>query len=302
MLLLDNAWYKDIIDCMWEAVWIWDENEKTVYANKVFLDIVWYNLNEIIGKESYNFRDDESIQIVKDNNLLRKKWQKSTYYGYLKSRKWELIPVYTSGTPISWWWTVWIMTDLRILNQSIEKINHLTLLVNNMLNMMILSKDFIIDSHKVSFFSIISWLESMIQKYKNISKKNHVRTLIEVQPGIENCQIVTNLDALIEVIENLYVSLLSFTKPNWWEIFIKIIQKNHKEIYFEIIDNGLWIPHELTKNIFSNFSNLQKIKKNNHDTLWFAIYVAKELVKKMWSSLHIESKYWVGNIISFKVK
>lgn len=77
---------------------------------------MWYTLEEMIGRESYDFRDDESWRTVQSNNDLRKQWEASKYEWVLKAKDGTLIPVLCSGTPIPGWGTVWIMTDLRELH------------------------------------------------------------------------------------------------------------------------------------------------------------------------------------------
>lgn len=74
-----NIEYKNILDAMTESIWIGDENERTVYANPNFCRIMEYTLEEMIGKESYVFWDEESTKTVKKNNSLRKKGENSKY-------------------------------------------------------------------------------------------------------------------------------------------------------------------------------------------------------------------------------
>lgn len=105
--------YKRILDSMWEAVWIWDDEEKTVRANPKFLEIVEYDLDEIKWWLSYKFRDEESSKTVASNNEVRKEGDTSKYEWVLRSKNWNLIPVLCSWTPIPWWGTCWIHTDLR---------------------------------------------------------------------------------------------------------------------------------------------------------------------------------------------
>lgn len=104
--------YKKIVEHMSESIWIWDEKERTTYANPNFCKLLWYSLKEMIGRESYDFRDEESIKTVANNNEKREEWHASKYEWVLKAKDGTLIPVLCSGTPIPWG-TVWIMTDLR---------------------------------------------------------------------------------------------------------------------------------------------------------------------------------------------
>lgn len=104
--------YKKIVEHMSESIWIWDENERTTYANPNFCKLLWYTLKEMIGRESYDFRDEESLKTVVNNNEKREEWHSSKYEWVLKAKDGTLIPVLCSGTPVPWG-TVWIMTDLR---------------------------------------------------------------------------------------------------------------------------------------------------------------------------------------------
>ena len=124
--------YTKLISFMNEAVWVWDINEKTVYANPKFCEIMEYSLEEILGRESYDFWDTESAKIVKNTNLNeRKSWKASSYEGNLLTRTGKIVPVLLSGAPLPNGWTVGIMTDLRelrkkekserILSQAVEQ-------------------------------------------------------------------------------------------------------------------------------------------------------------------------------------
>jgi len=110
-----------LIENMAEAVWMWDKNEKTIYANPCFCKLVWYELEEILWKESYMFWDEESSKTVKNTNAQkRKKWESSSYYWNLITKSGKIIPVHLNGTPVEWGWTIGIMTDLRELKAKEE--------------------------------------------------------------------------------------------------------------------------------------------------------------------------------------
>lgn len=114
-----------LINTMREAVWIWDKDEKTVYANDNFCKLIWYELTEIIWRKSYDFRDNDSIKTVSSHNELRKVWEVSKYEGQLKTKDWHFVPVLCIWTPIPGGWTIWIMTDLRDIRQIEEEKNEI---------------------------------------------------------------------------------------------------------------------------------------------------------------------------------
>lgn len=110
--------YRKLVEHMNEAVWMGDKNEKTVYANPKFCSIMGYTLEEMLGKESYEFWDEESAARVKSvNTTHRKKGVSSSYEGNLLTKDGKKIPVLVSGTPLPDGGTVGIITDLSELKK-----------------------------------------------------------------------------------------------------------------------------------------------------------------------------------------
>jgi len=114
--------YKKLVDHMNEAVWVGDDNERTVYANPKFCELMGYTMEEMLNKESYDFWDEESARTVRYvNEHKRAKGISSSYEGNLLTKKGERIPVLLSGTPLPWGGTIGIMTDLRELKEKERK-------------------------------------------------------------------------------------------------------------------------------------------------------------------------------------
>ncbi len=110
--------YTKLIDHMNEAVWVGDDNERTVYANPKFCSLLGYKLKDIVGKESYMFWDKDSSERVKNvNESERKKGVSSSYEGNLVNHKGKKIPVLLSGTPLPDGGTIGIITDLTELKK-----------------------------------------------------------------------------------------------------------------------------------------------------------------------------------------
>ncbi|MBB3058305.1 PAS domain-containing sensor histidine kinase [Mucilaginibacter gotjawali] len=54
-----DAWYRQIVESAQEGIWTIDENEKTNFVNKKMADILGYSADEMMGKELYDFMDEE---------------------------------------------------------------------------------------------------------------------------------------------------------------------------------------------------------------------------------------------------
>jgi PAS domain S-box-containing protein len=54
-----DAWYRQIVESAQEGIWTIDENEKTNFVNKKMADTLGYSPAEMMGKELYDFMDEE---------------------------------------------------------------------------------------------------------------------------------------------------------------------------------------------------------------------------------------------------
>lgn len=116
--LIPMATYQQLIESMQEAVWVGDDQERTLYANPRFCKMLGYSLDEIIGQKSYMFWDKKSAKIVKRENQKRRTMgQSSSYEGILLSKDGSKIPVLLNGTPLPDGGTMGIMTDLSALKR-----------------------------------------------------------------------------------------------------------------------------------------------------------------------------------------
>lgn len=114
--------YKNLIENMNEAVWMGDKDERTVYVNPKFCELMGYSLDQMIGKESYEFWDKESSERVRHINIHhRKKGLSSSYEGNLITKSKKKIPVLVNGTPLADGGTIGIITDLRELKEKEKK-------------------------------------------------------------------------------------------------------------------------------------------------------------------------------------
>ena len=117
-----ESMYRKLVENMNEAVWMGDEQERTVYANPKFCELMEMTLEEMLGKQSYEFWDKESAKKVRQvNSTDRKRGISSCYEGTLVSKSGKRTPVLLSGTPLPSGGTIGMMTDLRELKKKEEK-------------------------------------------------------------------------------------------------------------------------------------------------------------------------------------
>ncbi len=122
--------YKKIVEHMNESLWIWDEENNTIYANNIFSEISWYTLEEIIWKNYSVFWNDKSIALIKNLKFNNKETKKIKYEALIKAKNWNIIPVLCSWTPTEKWWTVLMISDLREL-KSLKEAEENLIKINN---------------------------------------------------------------------------------------------------------------------------------------------------------------------------
>ncbi len=109
-----SSLYRTLVEKMHEVVWMCDEQERTVYVNPRFFEMTGFTLDDIIGKQSYDFWDPESAETVrKVNSNERVRGLSSSYEGNIITKAGEKIPVFVSGMPLESGGTMGIMTDMR---------------------------------------------------------------------------------------------------------------------------------------------------------------------------------------------
>jgi PAS domain S-box-containing protein len=64
--------YKQIVELSQEGIWVIDEDNKTTFTNDAMADMLGYKVGEMIGKELFDFTDDEGRKISESNIEKRK--------------------------------------------------------------------------------------------------------------------------------------------------------------------------------------------------------------------------------------
>lgn len=114
--------FRKLVEHMNEALWVGDDQEKTIYANPKLCRLLGCTLDELIGKLSYEYWDKESAKKVqKVNSGDRKKGLSSSYEGNLVTKDGSKIPVLVSGTPLPDGGTMGIITNLTDIKKKEEK-------------------------------------------------------------------------------------------------------------------------------------------------------------------------------------
>lgn len=88
------------ISAMRDPLWVANEDDFIVDVNPAFTELFGYERDEVVGSPIFDFLDEESDRIMRDQLRDRGKGESSTYEVSIISKKEGLIPVLISGAPI----------------------------------------------------------------------------------------------------------------------------------------------------------------------------------------------------------
>lgn len=261
--------FKMILNAMQECVWVGDENERTIYANPKFCQLLGYTLEEIIGEESYIFWDEESARTVQKNNELRKHGDASQYEGILKSKTGELVPVFLSGTPIPSGGTVGIITDLREINtlkrveEELTKLNSLkddfiALVSHELRTPMTAIKGYLSMALEGDFGELSTPIRKIIQASYDSSLRlidliNDMLSLSKIEKGqmtfnmrdIRVSDLVEEVKSGMEIVaKEKEVEFKFSAEPGTMESMVNVDVDRTKQVLFNFLTNAYKFTHE----------------------------------------------------------
>lgn len=92
--------YRNIVETATEGIWIGNTNGITIYINKRMSEMLGYPPEEVIGKEWFDFMDEEAIAVSRANIEQRKKGIKNTYEQKYIRKDGTILWTLVSATPL----------------------------------------------------------------------------------------------------------------------------------------------------------------------------------------------------------
>jgi PAS domain S-box-containing protein len=92
--------YRQIVETAGEGIWMIDENNRTSFVNKQLCEILGYTPEEMMGKELYNFMDEEGKEIASTTMKDRKKGMSNAFDFKFITKEDKPIWTHLSNSPI----------------------------------------------------------------------------------------------------------------------------------------------------------------------------------------------------------
>lgn len=100
-------------------------------------------------------------------------------------------------------------------------------------------------------------------------------------------------------VENLISNAIKYT-PEHGKIEVKLFE-NRDSLVFSIKDNGVGIPEEQQKMVFSKFFRSDNVIKYQTEGTGLGLYIAKNIIEQSGGKIWFQSKENVGTIFNFSI-
>ena len=179
----------------------------------------------------------------------------------------------------------------RVLSANMEEIDRLTGLLDKVFVTIKLDQEsFTLDFTSIDLSAL---LDSLVTRFQEIKQ---VKLLMDIEKDV---RVVSDPQVLEIVVMNLLDNAVKYGMGN--DITIHLRKQANKAI-LKVVDQGLGIPDTEKKEVFKRFYRLEDEEYKGIEGTGLGLYIVRELLTKIESSIDIENNSPKGCVISVKVK
>lgn len=143
--------------------------------------------------------------------------------------------------------------------------------------------------------SLVELIKDLISEFKPFAKASNVTIEFTYQENLP--EVLADPLQIKLVISNLLDNAIRYIKEKG-NIIIKLERKG-KNLYFEIVDNGVGIPKEDQKYIFQKFFRAENILRYQTQGTGLGLFIAKSIIEKSGGKIGFESEENKGTTFWF---
>jgi len=145
--------------------------------------------------------------------------------------------------------------------------------------------------------SLENLVEEIIFKFKPFAESAKIEIEFKFQKDLP--KVLADSSQIKQVLENLLDNAIRYTKEKG-RVELKL-EKQEKNLYFEIKDQGVGIPQEDQKYIFQKFFRAQNILRYRTQGTGLGLYIAKSIIGKSKGKIGFRSKEREGTTFWFTI-
>jgi len=200
-------------------------------------------------------------------------------------------------------WSIELLTSGKIGSVSEKELEYYKILKENSDRMVELISDLLVVSRietaklpiKNSEFSLVELTEELIKFFNPFILASNIGVIFNPDKNLP--KVFADSSQVRLVVENLLENAIRYTKGKG-DILIKI-EKTSNHLLFEIRDNGVGIPKNDQKFIFSKFFRSENALKHQTQGSGLGLYIARAIVNKSGGKMGFKSEEDKGSTFWF---
>ncbi len=163
----------------------------------------------------------------------------------------------------------------------------------------------LLDAHKIELgkmhfeqkeINVQKLLQNINSSFSYTAKEKNISISFNADENLP--QIISDPDRIEQVITNLVYNAIDFIPKDTGEIIISAIKSEHT-ILFAVQDNGIGIPKEKQKELFSKFYQADTSKTRKHGGTGLGLSICKGIIENLGGKIGLESEENKGSKFYF---
>ncbi|MBN2280750.1 MAG: GAF domain-containing sensor histidine kinase [Candidatus Marinimicrobia bacterium] len=142
---------------------------------------------------------------------------------------------------------------------------------------------------------LVKLVTDYFENTKHLREEKSIRVKLEIDSDIPEIEI--DKDRILQVIENYISNAIKYSNPGTEVIFE--IKKSHKFLKITVTDQGLGIPEENLKKLFTKFGKAGVNPTGKEKSTGLGLFICKNIIKKHGGEVSAESKIGIGSTFGF---
>jgi len=186
--------------------------------------------------------------------------------------------------------------QIELLKMVFKEIDQMIYLIQDLLDVSRMEEGrFKYELKKVNILEII---EKTIASFWQITKERNLEIVLE-RPRISLSQIYADPDKLTMAIQNIIENAIRYSYPGK-KIYVNFYQ-NPKTLIIDFKDEGIGIPRDQTKFIFTRFFRASNAILMQTEGSGLGLWIANEIIKQHNGRIYFESEENKGSIFSIQL-
>jgi len=144
---------------------------------------------------------------------------------------------------------------------------------------------------KLTRLQVVDVLQAAIDDHRTIAKSKSVTLDLEV---IQSCEVLTDLESLQTVLNNLLSNAIRYNKPNGL-VSVQLDRANPNRCTVQITDTGIGIPPQDIDRIFERFYRVEKARSQDLGGTGLGLAIVKHICQSIQATITVRSRLGEGS-------